>query len=95
MSTKVKIIELSNGEIYLHAGETIDWLAETAPEHAETLSRHLVAKRFAHVGCTGLTARWCPIHGTCTCTDPDEQMGEELRDDTGCPLHGSESDHPR
>lgn len=37
--------------------------------------------------CTGLTARWCPIHGDCTC--PAEFPG----DDHSCPLHGSFSQH--
>lgn len=37
--------------------------------------------------CTGLTARWCPVCGNCTCAD-----GKDLDDDT-CPLHGGASRH--
>lgn len=36
--------------------------------------------------CTGLTARWCPIHGDCTC------HGDEL-DDSLCALHSPASEH--
>lgn len=39
-------------------------------------------------GCTGVAARWCPLHGTCTCADR-----EDLNDET-CPLHATESGHP-
>lgn len=37
--------------------------------------------------CTGITARWCAQHGTCTC--PDGRM-----DMPACPVHGWLSDHP-
>ena len=40
--------------------------------------------------CTGLTARWCPIHGDCTCSQDDSDS--DYNDD-GCPLHGVKSDH--
>jgi hypothetical protein len=36
--------------------------------------------------CTGMAARWCAIHGNCTC-------GEGIGDDEHCPLHGSDSAH--
>lgn len=39
---------------------------------------------FANESCTGLTARWCPIHGDCVCDDMD---------DLACPLHRTDSDH--
>lgn len=38
--------------------------------------------------CTGLSAQWCPIHGTCRCPDRTEAM-----DDPGCPLHSESSTH--
>jgi hypothetical protein len=41
------------------------------------------------VECTGLTDRWCPIHGDCTCEDV-EIGGPDSED---CPLHGTESTH--
>lgn len=47
---------------------------------------------FLDPACTGLTARWCPAHGDCTC--PRDPGIETDMDDEGCPLHGSESDHP-
>ena len=37
--------------------------------------------------CTGVSAGWCPIHGDCTCADP-----EDLNDDD-CPRHSACSDH--
>lgn len=46
--------------------------------------------------CTGLTARWCPIHGNCTCGDEPKDLGwhEELDHPANtCPLHRAESDH--
>lgn len=47
-------------------------------------------------GCTGLTARWCPIHGTCACpmADEGEYDHPDLFEDEACPLHSSRSDHP-
>lgn len=37
--------------------------------------------------CTGIIAGYCPIHGDCTCKDPDDKNNED------CPLHSSISDH--
>jgi hypothetical protein len=37
--------------------------------------------------CTGLTARWCPIHGDCSC-DAVEGLGG-----SACPLHAMGSNH--
>jgi len=37
--------------------------------------------------CTGLTARWCPVCGTCACGDTDELC------QPGCPLHDPDSPH--
>lgn len=42
-------------------------------------------------GCTGLTARWCPIHGDCTC-DRDDYGSGDMNDPT-CPLHRTSSTH--
>lgn len=47
--------------------------------------------------CTGVAARWCPIHGDCTCrgtTTLNGHPGEypDLNDDD-CPLHSRRSDH--
>jgi hypothetical protein len=39
--------------------------------------------------CTGLTARWCPIHGDCVC--PEGWDGD--MDEPDCPLHASASQH--
>ncbi len=36
--------------------------------------------------CTGVAARWCPIHGDCEC-------GEEDMDQAHCPLHSPTSTH--
>ena len=41
--------------------------------------------------CTGISARWCPRCGDCTCPgDPDR--GDPM-DDPRCPLHASSSPH--
>ena len=37
--------------------------------------------------CSGVSATWCPNHGYCTCRDKED------KNDEGCPLHGSASDH--
>jgi hypothetical protein len=46
--------------------------------------------------CTGLTARWCSVHGDCCCPQAPQQNGwhpvGSLNDPT-CPLHGIDSDH--
>jgi hypothetical protein len=38
--------------------------------------------------CTGVTAQWCPNHGTCACPDRARAM-----DDQACPLHRFDSPH--
>lgn len=42
--------------------------------------------------CTGLTARWCPVHGNCNCNPIDDGMPGEM-DDESCPLHAVRSAH--
>lgn len=42
------------------------------------------------LGCTGITAAWCPVHGDCRC--PDRESGGDL-DDPSCPLHGADGHH--
>lgn len=47
------------------------------------------------IGCTGVAARWCPIHGDCTDRGPDAD-GARLSDhcsEADCPLHGRNSQH--
>lgn len=39
-------------------------------------------------GCTGTSASWCPVHGDCTCPEPNE-----AKNDPGCPLHADQSAH--
>lgn len=39
--------------------------------------------------CTPLSARWCPVHGDCTCS----QAGP--LDRSACPLHDPTSGHPQ
>lgn len=43
--------------------------------------------------CEGLTARWCPRCGTCTCPRGDSDLGDSDLDDPSCPLHAPTSDH--
>lgn len=43
----------------------------------------------AHDGrCTGVSARWCPVCGDCTCPEPERSMDSER-----CPLHSRASPH--
>lgn len=42
--------------------------------------------------CTGLTARWCPVHGDCSC--PDAGDGRCDFESGSCPLHRTGSTHP-
>jgi hypothetical protein len=37
--------------------------------------------------CTGVAARWCPIHGDCECSEEDDYNDQE------CPLHSIRSTH--
>lgn len=46
------------------------------------------ADRIESEGCTGVSAQWCPIHGTCSCVDREDAM-----DDNECPLHRRSSSH--
>lgn len=39
------------------------------------------------MNCTGISANWCPIHGDCTCADPED------KNDDDCPLHSASSRH--
>lgn len=43
--------------------------------------------------CTGITAYWCPIHGSCSCPPCDGPSDERTMDDPGCPLHAADSLH--
>jgi hypothetical protein len=48
-----------------------------------------LADRIESQHCTGVAARWCPVHGTCSC-----KRGERADlNDARCPLHASTSSH--
>lgn len=65
----------------------------------EDARNSLVVDRRAAKGrrCTAVTARWCPLHGHCTCVQDDDGMDtvtdEYNMDDHDCPLHGARSLH--
>lgn len=40
-----------------------------------------------HLLCDSVTARWCPVHGDCTCPEDGDL------DDEACPLHSPDSLH--
>ena len=46
--------------------------------------------------CTGLTAMWCPAHGSCACPVTPDWPGHLSGplNAPGCPLHGTASTHP-
>ncbi len=46
------------------------------------------ADRLESTTCTGLSAQWCPIHGTCRCPDREDAMNSPE-----CPLHSTTSSH--
>lgn len=64
-------------------------------EPGEATCRPRVATRPKVSPCTGLTARWCPVHGDCAC--PDDSIPElhvtATLDDPQCPLHKPGSGH--
>lgn len=45
--------------------------------------------------CTGVAARWCEIHGDCTCPEPepDRTVDQPPMNSHGCPLHGANTKH--
>lgn len=48
--------------------------------------------------CTGVTARWCPVHGDCSCRSHDEALADDMIDvpilsDPDCALHAPTSAH--
>lgn len=64
-----------------------------------------LADRLESQHCTGVSARWCPVHGTCTCPtyadDPEhadpasasDDYDVDSMDDDSCPLHSTSSTH--
>jgi hypothetical protein len=45
------------------------------------------------LGCTGISARWCPIHGDCVCPEIPGSGGEIDMNSDACPLHSFSSRH--
>lgn len=46
----------------------------------------------ASPSCTGMTARWCPVHGDCICAETN--AAGDWQPVAGCPLHDDVSGHP-
>lgn len=44
------------------------------------------------MACSGISARWCPVHGDCICQAAEENDLPDLNH-TDCPLHGTATDH--
>lgn len=44
------------------------------------------------IGCTGVSASWCPNCGDCCC-HYDDVVGYLSRDDPKCPLHADDARH--
>lgn len=52
------------------------------------------ADRLEASTCTGISAQWCPVHGTCRCGDNLGLLGRGATlDDPNCPLHSPSSSH--
>lgn len=49
--------------------------------------------RFVEEECTGVSAKWCPVHGDCTC--PHDPEGWCTGEDPACPLHSRSSTYTR
>lgn len=60
---------------------------KTYPSNKPRPSRIEPMSRTNSMECTGISAGWCPIHGDCTCRDPED------KNDDDCPLHSSSSTH--
>lgn len=76
---------------------TAAWLVLTYP-YAERVILWIHRKLWPDVWtCTSVSARWCPIHGDCTCADNPENQdswgGPLDLDESDCPLHGRTSTH--
>lgn len=80
------------------ARHSVEWLTEAEwKAHVARLVRDHersieLSKRTNVHECTGLTATWCPRHGTCTCSRDAGGERAEM-DNRECPLHGLDSDH--
>lgn len=58
-----------------------------------TVDEPLASFLAARVGCTGLAASWCPIHGDCLCPRNDDGEPVDGLNHPRCPLHSPESIH--
>lgn len=70
---------------------------QAGPITLHDINKAVTAHRARHhtdVTCTDVSARWCPIHGTCRCPNPDSALaaGYDLSHPS-CPLHAPDSDH--
>lgn len=49
---------------------------------------------YVPIECTGVAARWCPIHGDCTDRGADAEESYSTHcSEWDCPLHGTFSTH--
>lgn len=60
---------------------SVSWLD---PEALRTLADRVESRQ-----CTGVSARWCPVHGNCRCS----AVGYLGLNDPSCPLHAPTSAH--
>lgn len=59
--------------------------------------RYAKGEDVSPLGCTGVSARWCPVHGSCVCPqDGDLDRGDWAGDldRPDCPLHAPGGEHP-
>lgn len=63
-------------------------LADDPPMLARTVADLVQAD-----GCTGLTAKWCPVCGDCRCSNADEEGAPPAMDNVLCLLHNPGSPH--
>jgi len=69
-------------------------MADLASATEEELIEALQRLRDSRPECTGIAAQWCPVHGTCTCSDDEgNRWIDDLDADPSCPLHGRKSLH--
>lgn len=70
------------------------WNRRWRPGHRWLRRPPPVAPAILRIGpCTGVSAGWCPNHGTCSCPDPVDPAQPKDLNHPKCPLHRAESTH--
>lgn len=82
------VLRVASERLAMHAASHYDILTHFAKTDPDLVRRALAEAEASD--CTGLSARWCPVHGRCTCTSDVADL--DMNDPT-CPLHATASAH--